>query len=116
MIHNPLLYTILTKPYQKRYQISINGEIYKRLDLKVQSVCEHLEINISDLLSAKRDRKYTWPRFYIMNFMRESLSMPLVKIGYFFKRDHSTAIYNIQQHNDLLLYDKKYKKFVEGLP
>ena len=59
-----------------------------------KTVAEYFKIRVSDLLSAKRDRKITLPRHIAMHLSKELTSHSLPSIGDAFGgRDHTTVIH-----------------------
>lgn len=64
----------------------------------IKVVSSYFKVKVSDLKSAKRNRKYTVPRHIAMYFCRELCKMSFPEIGSFFGgRDHSTVIHSYRK-------------------
>lgn len=63
----------------------------------LQSVAEFYGIRTTDILSKSHAREFTLPRQVSMFLCRSRLSMPYMKIGEFFSRDHSTVMTSVKQ-------------------
>jgi chromosomal replication initiator protein len=63
----------------------------------VQAVAESYGIRLEDLFSKNQSREFVTPRQVAMFLCRENLKMPFMKIGDYFKRDHSTVISGIKR-------------------
>ncbi len=58
----------------------------------------YFNISVSDLISDKKKRLYSYPRHLAMYFTRKYTDMSFLEIGYQFgNRDHSTVIYAIKK-------------------
>lgn len=66
-------------------------------ELILQKVAESYGIRVDDLTGRGQKRDTVLPRQLAMYVCRQSLQMPLTKIGELFHRDHSTVISSIRQ-------------------
>jgi len=77
----------------------LNAELQQQVTpekiLKV--VASHFGIKIEDILGAKRNKEYTFPRKISMYLCRKHLDISFLKIGHLFSRDHSTVMTSIDQ-------------------
>jgi len=85
--------------------------------LKVaEIVSSYYELNINQVLSHRRTRKFVHTRFVIYFFCRELLSKSLPEIGRCLRgRDHSTVIHGIARFMKLLKTDEALASDVENL-
>ncbi len=58
----------------------------------VKQIATHFEIDVQDLLGKSQTKELSLARKIAMYICREHLKMPLVAIGKFFGRDHSTVL------------------------
>lgn len=72
--------------------------------------CKVFGINRHMLLSKHRKTKYCNARSVICNILRIEKDYTFVSIGKLLGRDHSTVIWAISRHNDLMEYDLVYKE------
>lgn len=63
----------------------------------LQCVAQFYGIRSHDILSKSHAREYTLPRQVSMFLCRSHLSMPYMKIGEIFSRDHSTVMNSVKQ-------------------
>ena len=78
-------------------------------------------IVVYDLKKRSRKIDYTYPRFYLMNYLRQNTNLSLAKIALLFDiktkkglGDHSVIIYGVKIHH-LLRKDKNYQLATEVL-
>ncbi|MFH1123954.1 MAG: chromosomal replication initiator protein DnaA [Pseudomonadota bacterium] len=76
-------------------------------DIKATTAA-YFNISVNDLVSAKRERIYSYPRQLAMYLARKHTSLSYLDIGHAFgSRDHSTAIYAIKRINRQKDQDKQ---------
>ena len=76
-------------------------------DIKATTAA-YFNISVNDLVSAKRERIYSYPRQLAMYLARKHTSLSYLDIGHAFgSRDHSTAIYAIKRIDRQKDQDKK---------
>lgn len=68
-----------------------------------------LGITEDEIVANNRKRKMVDIRFMISNYLREK-KLTLEEIGKILHRDHSTIIYNINSHNNLIKTNYSYQK------
>jgi len=68
-----------------------------------------------DTLSYSRKRENVNGRIATSFYLRSVEKLSLKKIANQLKRDHSSVIHYIKQHDSLYLYDKKYKGLYDKL-
>lgn len=79
-------------------------------------VSNYYNINTSDLLSKKRQKKYVFARQISMYIIKDLYDLTFKRIGQIFNgRDHSTVIYGIEQISNYIQTDDSVKKDVEKL-
>jgi chromosomal replication initiator protein len=79
-------------------------------------VSNYYNINTTDLLSKKRQKKYVFARQISMYIIKNLYDLTFKKIGQIFNgRDHSTVIYSIEQIFNYIQSDKSVKNDVEKL-
>ena len=77
----------------------------------VNAVSEVTGITLQQIKSRSRLRAYVTARCLISHYLRKYTRMSLKEIGAIIgNRDHSTVIYNIATHNDLMQYDEEFRK------
>lgn len=62
----------------------------------IQTVSEHYDIPIEDILGKSQTRECALPRQIAMHLCREKLKLSFMKIGDFFSRDHSTVMTSVK--------------------
>lgn len=73
-------------------------------------VCDHYEVDLSHLVSKKRDAEYCEPRYVAMYLLRYNLRLSLKRIGEVFGgRDHSTVISAINNVKNLACNDVAFE-------
>lgn len=72
--------------------------------------CKVFGMNKQFLLSKVRKTKYCNARSVISNILRNEKNYTLVSISKLLNRDHSTIIWAIRRHDDLMQYDLVYKE------
>ena len=75
----------------------------------INKVCERYGISTFEIASKSRKADLVEARTFAVNMIKETTDLTLVRIGRTFNRDHSTIIYLIQVHADLIAFDKRYK-------
>jgi chromosomal replication initiator protein len=79
-------------------------------------VSNYYNINTSDLLSKKRQKKYVFARQISMYIIKNLYDLTFKRIGQIFNgRDHSTVIYGIEQISNYIQTDESVKKDVDKL-
>jgi chromosomal replication initiator protein len=79
-------------------------------------VSNYYNINTSDLLSKKRQKKYVFARQISMYIIKDLYDLTFKRIGQIFNgRDHSTVIYGIEQISNYIQTDESVKKDVDKL-
>lgn len=73
----------------------------------LQCVAQFYGIRSHDILSKSHAREYTLPRQVSMFLCRSHLSMPYMKIGEIFSRDHSTVMNSVKQIQKNLDHNEK---------
>jgi len=84
-------------------------------DRIIDIVCEHFNINKGDLVGRRRNKDIVAPRQICIYLMWSQLSVPLINIGEFFGRDHTTIIHARDKIMDLVKTDKQMKKTINEL-
>ena len=100
--------------YQREIDISIVKSVIKNRFLSktniydIQKVtADHFNISLSDLISNKKGRKFSYPRHIAMYFCRNLTYLPYKKIGEAFgNKNHTTVIHAIKH----IEKEKKLKK------
>jgi chromosomal replication initiator protein len=79
-------------------------------------VSNYYNINTTDLLSKKRQKKYVFARQVGMYIIKDLFDPTYKKIGQIFNgRDHSTVIYSIEQISNYIQTDENIKNDIEKL-
>ena len=83
----------------------------------IQSITSgYFDISISELLSFKKGRVYSYPRHMAMYLCKKKFDLSYKEIGAKFgDRDHSTVIYAIKQIEKRILEDKDIRKDINKL-
>ncbi len=63
----------------------------------IRAVAEYYGIRMDDILSKSQARESALPRQIAMHLCRQQLSLPFMKIGDIFARDHSTVMASVKQ-------------------
>lgn len=63
----------------------------------IRTVAEYYGIRMDDILSKSQSRDCALPRQVAMHLCRQELSLPFMKIGDIFSRDHSTVMSSVRQ-------------------
>ena len=85
--------------------------------MKQQEIIKQVELLIEHYSLANTCRRHdqVFPRYYLMNFLRENTNMNLYAISCLFKkRDHSLVIHAINQHKNYR-NDPTYKFHTENV-
>lgn len=89
--------------------ISPNAHREVTPELIIQTVAEHYQISVEDLISKKRDQKIAWPRQIAMYLCRSLTDIPLTKIGsYLGDRDHTTVSHGCDKVAETLAKDASF--------
>ena len=84
-------------------------------DIKATTAA-YFNISVSDLVSAKRERTYSYPRQLGMYLARNHTSLSYLEIGLAFgRRDHSTVIYGIKRIDKQKVEDKEIDKDISQI-
>lgn len=67
----------------------------------IDSVCEAWKVERDKVLGNCRERRFTYPRFFICHYLR-NLGMTFKMISVIFKRDHSTIIQAVRASERLI--------------
>ncbi len=82
----------------------------------IDIVSNYYNINTTDLLSKKRQKKYVFARQISMYIIKNLYDLTFKKIGQIFNgRDHSTVIYSIEQISNYIQTDDSVKNDIEKL-
>jgi chromosomal replication initiation ATPase DnaA len=76
----------------------------------IDIVCQFFEVSKHDIFKKCRKQCFTIPRYCVMYFFKYELKLSYKSIGMEFQRDHSTVINAVQVINDMIEYDKHFKK------
>lgn len=87
---------------------------------KVQLILDHIAkyfmLDVEDLVGTGRSKALVAGRRIAMNIIRAKTVCTLEEIGSFFSgRDHSTVIFNLNTHDDLMTYNKDYRMVYEQI-
>ena len=83
-------------------------------ELIMETVCEHFQIQPSDVCGSRRNTEIAVPRQIIMYLCRILLDMPHKSIGsYLGKRDHSTVIHGIRKVEDEMKVNSNLKNTID---
>ena len=94
--------------------ISPNAHREVTPELIIQTVAEHYQISVEDLISKKRDQKIAWPRQIAMYLCRSLTDIPLTKIGsYLGDRDHTTVSHGCDKVAETLAKDASFPNTLE---
>lgn len=85
----------------------------KRCHSILKLIAEVTETNYNDIKSPTRRREVVDARRMFCVLARKTLYMPFASIAKFIKRDHSSAIYYVKQHESLMKTDMMYKHFYD---
>ena len=84
-------------------------------DRIIDIVCDYYGINRNDLTGRRRNKDIVEPRQVCIYLMWSQLSIPLINIGEYFGRDHTTIIHARDKIMDMIKTDKQTKKTVNEL-
>lgn len=84
-------------------------------DKVIQVVCNHYNIDRSDLKGRCRQKELVHARHVIFYLLRNHASMTLKSAGALFNRDHTTVIHGVQKLHDLMDTEPAVKAEVEVL-
>ncbi len=71
-------------------------------DKILEEIAKIFGIRIIDMQSKAQTRECVLPRQFAMFFLRHELRMPFMKIGFIFKKDHSTVMTSIKHIENLI--------------
>ncbi len=71
-------------------------------DKVLEEIAKVFGIRVIDMQSKAQTRDCVLPRQFAMFFLRHELKMPFMKIGFIFKKDHSTVMTSIKQIETLV--------------
>ena len=96
--------------------ISPNNKRDITIELITGIVAEHYNINVSDLISAKKSRNIAFPRQICMYLCRDLTEISFQDIGHYFgNRDHTTIIHGCDKVQKDLEMDLNLKNTIEVL-
>ena len=87
---------LLDKLIAKRIMDELNS------DKILEEIAKIFGIRVIDMQSKAQTRDCVLPRQFAMYFLRHELKMPFMKIGYIFKKDHSTVMTSIRLIENLV--------------
>lgn len=77
----------------------------------INAVSDVMGITLEQIKSKSRLRVYVTARFLICHYLRKYTKMSLKDIGRVIgNRDHSTVLYQLEQYDNLMLYDHDFRK------
>lgn len=86
------------------------------VELIIEVISEHFNINIQDILSTKKSRNIAYPRQICMYLCRELTDLSLKEIGQKLgKRDHTTVLHGIDKVTQDLIKDFTIQNTIEVL-
>ena len=89
-----------------------SGEL--KMHFIIETVCNHLGVEIEKVRKKDRDRELVVARQVSMYFIKTLTNATLKSIGNELGgRDHTTVMYGIEQVNNLLGYDTEFQKTVQ---
>lgn len=117
---NLLVYPGLPNNHKKIFQLAVKEEFdldpNHRIGVAIAKVCRHFDISSNTLKSKSRKKELVWARCILIHFLRQNTAFSLQKIGKLVgNRDHSTVIYQLEQYDDLLKYDRPFKQIVNRI-
>lgn len=112
--HNVLIFPGLDKKHKLKYMAVTTNNHHDISESIINRVCECFKISVGELKSPCRKRHLAMARSVAMSEIRSNTALTLAQIGKLFNRDHSSVIYAIDTHNDLIAFrDKTYTEMVE---
>jgi len=72
------------------------------------NICQKI-FEVKDIKSIKRSRELTEARFASWYLMKKILLMTYMKIGRVYRKDHSTIIHGVKEHDNLYEYTIEYR-------
>jgi chromosomal replication initiator protein len=109
---NRTLNPITTKPQRPSMIIVYN--VLKTIDRQViDCACTIHTISILDFCGNRRKEEFVDCRRQVMYYMRHELHYTYEKIGTIFRKDHSTVIHSVKQHENFMHSSKHYAKVYE---
>lgn len=85
------------------------------IDLIMQSVADHYNLEISELRSKNRAKNIAYPRQIAMYISRQLLDISLVNIAAAFNKDHSTVVHGIKKVEADIKNDEKLKADIDSI-
>ena len=86
------------------------------IDLIQKTVCEHLNLKLSDIKAKKRTKEIALPRQIAMYLSKQLTALSLNDIGKNFGgKDHATVIYACKQIEDKRAKDESFNRMIETL-
>jgi chromosomal replication initiator protein len=80
-----------------------------------QTVANHYDISLDEMLCHMRDPRWMVPRQVAMFITREISPMSFPEIGKYFKRDHCSVFKSIKKIESMCEQDETFKQTVETL-
>ncbi len=82
----------------------------------IETVCEHFNVSVNDILSKKRQQSIVRPRQFIMYILREQLSCSYPEIGsHCGGRDHTTVMHACRKVEKQLQADREVQETLTAL-
>lgn len=75
----------------------------------IEKVAERCEVTPQQILSNSRLEHVVEARRFAICIIHSNRKILITELGKIFRRHHSTIIYSIRQHDDLMKFDKLYK-------
>ena len=86
------------------------------IDVIQKTVCEHLNLKLSDIKAKKRTKEIALPRQIAMYLSKQLTALSLSDIGKNFGgKDHATVIYACKQIEDKRAKDESFNRMIETL-
>ena len=94
----------------------ISEKSLQTMDVIVDTICCKMGIKREDIFLESRKHKIVESRRMAMSLCRMYTKCTLQQVAYYFgKLDHTTVIYNVARHDDLISYERGYRDVVKEI-
>ena len=113
-----LMYSInLRKEF--RFVVNYSEDITHDFNDNFEDIaCNLFNIDKNRLATKSRELYVVWSRYFIFDYLKTNTTSSLRKIGEKYNRDHSTVLFGINKHKQLLndkLYKSHHKEFLKQI-
>lgn len=111
---SPYVYPGIKECFRPVSEIKFN-RVKVTPDLILSIISKNCSVSVEDILSKTRKKDIVDARHYFCAIMRKQLGYPVVAIGRYMDRDHTTVIHSVRTFDDRCSTDEGYRLVFETI-